>query len=1149
MLKPKNRGVVIRVLLAACAVLAGYTPTVFARHGEANFLPNRIPEPAAYEYSETIGGGGQTQNPPFENLWTTKDDVGSCSGCHTGLYDQWNGSMMANAWRDPGWRGAFLLVARLTSTDGCNDITPALDANGNARDGSAGFDCSTATRKLNPFAGTKGTTAAGTSTFYIEGTGTATYSGASNSGSLMDDFCSRCHMPTNYVDATVSVGPDAPSGQEHGLISLTYDPTSVAPGSLALNDPAIAAFPAYGSAREAFGTRLDGTRPVNSNSGKIGIVCEVCHTNVASRYTPYHNYNKVSGTNVSDYYAATKSVSRADDTQLDQFGQVLLPQGTAAADPNTAHEDMIYPPEPNSKNLGYAVGAGAFRLSPHALAKPERFGPLSWRDFTSTLDQYMTEVFTGGTRAATGGPTDPAATNIYYYRANPPGKHETYYQAKFERAEFCASCHDVTNPLTIKNAASNGKWAGGFPIERTYTEFLSSRYADRPGNANFDANYKRDCQTCHMQQTFGEPGTALTLYTVTGTPAAPIVTPDAPIPEPSCDRVQHVTGFSHHFVGGNAYITKMIGADVNGGTVQPYPELLETSFSSAEPTSRFNYARFTPTGTTTNAVATQHQRFAWDRLRNALTMKLVVPTSAVRPAAGITANVLIPEIAVFNEGAGHNFPTGFPEGRAAWVAVHAYDATGRELPILDSARATTLATADFPNPSPKGIGYLVEREGLFDPNYQTPVNTVNCNWPVPPGGIDPYAITLRAVASKDGVCPTLDLPYATPLNIVPDASGAPTGKNAAGVVVTVNRTNPTALPTYLDGTTVNGVVRPANGDFFDDAYLKDTRLQPMKGAGNLYKTATSNNPYAEAHMTNRYSVVIDSTTVGPVAVSATVYYQSFEAEVALKFLGNLANLDDADTDEGFPGGSPKLEPCVLAGACDRINDANGTVIKRETEVRNALKFDPVVIEGAPPVPVIVKSAAIQLTGTGTTPDTTRPTLVINNSTANPNTTALIPRNRHWSPSPYGGTLGNYRNPAVNVTEDSIGEQNVDPARIVKMTFSEPVQECRTVSGATTCGPLTLQTFYIADRNGVSSPALLDQIDTTTWALFPYTTTNQTFLSASINVIHVVPTKTVTETIGVTPTLVTYQIRDAAGNILPSNAASADGQYTFGFKIM
>jgi hypothetical protein len=42
---------------------------------------------------------------------------------------------------------------------------------------------------------------------------------------------------------------------------------------------------------------------------------------------------------------------------------------------------------------------------------------------------------------------------------------------------------------------------------------------------------------------------------------------------------------------------------------------------------------------------------------------------------------------------------------------------------------------------------------------------------------------------------------------------------------------------------------------------------------------------------NRYSVVIPAGTAGPVAVTAAVYYQSFEAIVAKKFLGNLADTD------------------------------------------------------------------------------------------------------------------------------------------------------------------------------------------------------------------------------------------------------------------
>ena len=65
------------------------------------------------------------------------------------------------------------------------------------------------------------------------------------------------------------------------------------------------------------------------------------------------------------------------------------------------------------------------------------------------------------------------------------------------------------------------RWAGGFPIERTYTEWVNSRYADRPGNTNFEPAYKRDCQTCHMQQDYGAPGTAQVLYR-DGRPIAPL---------------------------------------------------------------------------------------------------------------------------------------------------------------------------------------------------------------------------------------------------------------------------------------------------------------------------------------------------------------------------------------------------------------------------------------------------------------------------------------------------------------------------------------------------------------------------------------------------------------------------------------------------
>src|SRR5205823_3918527 len=87
---------------------------------------------------------------------------------------------------------------------------------------------------------------------------------------------------------------------------------------------------------------------------------------------------------------------------------------------------------------------------------------------------------------------------------------------------------------------------------------------------------------------------------------------------------------------------------------------------------------------------------------------------------------------------------------------------------------------------------------------------------------------------------------------------------------------------------------------------------------------------------DRYSVVIPAGTKGPVAVTAAVYYQTVEAIVALKFLGNMA-----DTNGNFV-----LEPCVLGGLCDGRKPAT----------------EPAVVEGAAPVPMVVRTSVIAIAG-------------------------------------------------------------------------------------------------------------------------------------------------------------------------------------------
>lgn len=755
-------------------------------------IPNRLPEAAPYVVAEA-----QVFSPPFHDHWEQEDSPGQCKTCHEKIFDEWNGSMMSNSWRDPAWRAAFLLLSRATSANGECDTPEPPDG--------------TAKAARNPFANSGECS----STFDL---GTEKYT-TSRPGSLLDFFCSRCHMPTDYIDniPVKNISLDRRTGLENAPGDLNFFPTSD-------NGTGI-----------AYAT-LD-SQYRNTESGKSGIICAVCHTFAETRDTPFHNYER----SASAYVPAVGEKSRNE----------LL---------NSRQQDTFGVPDGAKQNLGYSIGAGAFRLSPHAIAFPERFGPLAANQPPAATDAYTSQIF---------------GKNIEYQHMDST-KHKGYHQAMFVRAEMCAACHDVTNALPIKNSA--GKWVGGFPIERTYTEWANSAYADRPGNSNFDPRFKRDCQSCHMQQDYGQPGTAQTLYK-----------DGSPLP-PEVDRVANEGGsphpfFTHHFVGGNAYITRLVGKDMDqNGNVSPYPELSAFSFSSADHKSV--YSRGFWTHLERRGAYTQQARMAWDRLRHVLTLDVHLPESA---EPGKSAPL---SISVANTGSGHNFPTGFPEGRTAWLAVHAYDlATGKELPLHDNVWNRTSI----------GVGNLTTEE-MVDPNFP------GCDWEIPAGSADPYSVQFKAVASLGDGCPTLDLPYATPLNLVTNKSGVPIDKNGR----VINASNP-APEVFRDS---NG-----NGDYFDDCFLRDTRLKP-RGRREFEQQI------------NRYSVLVPEGTRGPIAVSAAVYYQSLEAIVALKFLGNMA-----DTNNNFI-----LEPCVLGGRCDGRTP----------------NTEPPVVEGAPPIPMAVHSFIIPI---------------------------------------------------------------------------------------------------------------------------------------------------------------------------------------------
>src|SRR5258708_15190643 len=106
-----------------------------------------------------------------------EESHGQCQTCHQKIFDEWNGSMMSNSWRDPVWRSAFLLLARATPANGeCDKPQPPHG---------------TPKASHNPFA-VKGERA---STFAIRTGKNTLYRPAS----FLDSFFSRCPMPPDYL--------------------------------------------------------------------------------------------------------------------------------------------------------------------------------------------------------------------------------------------------------------------------------------------------------------------------------------------------------------------------------------------------------------------------------------------------------------------------------------------------------------------------------------------------------------------------------------------------------------------------------------------------------------------------------------------------------------------------------------------------------------------------------------------------------------------------------------------------------------------------------------------------------------------------------------------------------------------------------------
>ena len=289
---------------------------------------------------------------------------------------------------------------------------------------------------------------------------------------------------------------------------------------------------------------------------------------------------------------------------------------------------------------------------------------------------------------------------------------------EFQRsAALCGQCHDITNPVKNRRDATSGADLGyRFPIERTYREWRQSEYA-RAGSRD-----AATCQACHMPRP-----------DLDGDGRADAATACSSPPGPRGIATELEGPYrTHAFQGANVFMLDLLAGE--------YGVPLRRTAAYA-----------------------QARAATLDLLRNR-----TVELRVTAPLLVFSGRYLPVDVRVTNL-TGHKFPTGYTEGRRAWLEV----AAG-----IDADRDGTLAAAETTWSSGRydaATATLVEDEhlkvyeakhGIFDHNGDGRCDTVDAAT-----GHEMFHFVLNDCIAKDNRIP--------PRGFRPDAETEPVGARFA----------------------------------------------------------------------------------------------------------------------------------------------------------------------------------------------------------------------------------------------------------------------------------------------------------------------------------------------------------------------------------
>jgi hypothetical protein len=286
--------------------------------------------------------------------------------------------------------------------------------------------------------------------------------------------------------------------------------------------------------------------------------------------------------------------------------------------------------------------------------------------------------------------------------ADAAARHQMLYSRYHKSKYFCATCHDVSNPV-LANLGQDGTQPlttetasaySYFHVERTWSEFMSSAYGQQggaPTNSDFqdqgapEITHAAKCQDCHMRDVVG------VACNKKGVP----IRPDESTEHPNSGQPLH------DLTGGNAWISYILAStdpngpvydSVNAQLLDQGPAILTLDLDAGQ----------TPKQNGAALLAGSNR--AKQQLRLAATIK-----NLTYSGGHVTFMV--------QNNSAHKLISGFPEGRRMFINIQAKDAGGNviyEVNPYDDTIGTLKGLTHSHNSPPLGANEAYVDELVYE---------------------------------------------------------------------------------------------------------------------------------------------------------------------------------------------------------------------------------------------------------------------------------------------------------------------------------------------------------------------------------------------------------------------------------------------------